>query len=162
MDRLYYLDCLVPAGTTQAAPAQFPFPLEDATLKHGAITVPDGHNGLTGVKITWSRQQIWPWANNKFLVANNRVIPFEFGDYITVSGLVVVAYNTDIFDHTFYVEMLITDAKQVAPNVNATTETVSVVPTDVSTVIDPLGPDALIASLPADALSGIVPDLSVI
>lgn len=150
MDRLYYQSCLVPAGTLQASPASFPLPLEDASLKRGNVTVPDGHNGLTGIKILWSNQQIWPWSNNQFLVANNRVIPFDFDDYMTVTGLVIQAYNTDVFAHTFYIEMVVSDTPTPRVNTDITTATPAVVPDSSLSMSDPLSPDALIASLPPD------------
>jgi hypothetical protein len=109
MDRLYYLTPQIPAGTPQSAPVSTPWPLEDNQLIKISIEVPDGHCGLTGVRILWSQQQIVPFANNSFFVANDRTIDYQFDDYITSSGLVVQGFNTDIFPHTFYITALITN-----------------------------------------------------
>lgn len=109
MDRFYFETVAVPAGTLQSAPLDHPMPLEDANLKAISITVPDGHNGLTGIRVLWSGQQIVPWGNNSFIVANNRTIPVDFNDYITVTALKFEAFNTDVFPHSFYVEITITD-----------------------------------------------------
>lgn len=111
MDRLYFKTVAVPAGTPQAAPVDAPLALEDAQLRGMDITIPDGHNGLTGLRILWSGQQIVPWGNNSFIVANNRTIHVDFNDYITISGVVFEAFNTDVFAHSFYIELTITDDK---------------------------------------------------
>lgn len=110
MDRLYAISVTVPANTPRAAPVDVALPLEDAQLTRFDITVPDGHNGLTGLRVLWSGQQIVPWGNNSFIVANNRTIPVAFNDYITASGVVFEAFNTDVFAHTFYIELTISDS----------------------------------------------------
>lgn len=147
MDRLYYLSPLTPAGTSIAAPLSTSWPLEDAQLKRVVITVPPGHNGLTGIRVLWSGQQIIPWANNQFLVANGRTIEVNFDDYMTIMGLVVVTYNTDVFDHTFYLEATVTDASLPGDMLVKAAMGATVMPADTGMPVDPLSPAFLIASV---------------
>lgn len=109
MDRTYYAVVPVPAGTAQATPVSVPVTLEDAILKGVECVVPDGHCGLTGIRLLQSQQQIFPWANNSYLVANDEKIPIAYDDQIQSSGITAQGFNTDIFDHSFYLRFTITD-----------------------------------------------------
>lgn len=109
MDRLYYQTLTVPAGTPATAPVSQAWPLEDNQLLDVHITIPDGHCGLTGFRILQAQQQIVPFANDSFIVANDEKIDYPFDDQITSTGLVLNGYNTDIFPHTFYVRATVTN-----------------------------------------------------
>jgi len=160
MDRFYYQSFAIPANTQQNAPVSFPFPLEDATLKHGAITVPDGHNGFTGIRVLWGTQQIWPWSNNQFVVANGRTIPIGFDDYITISGLIIEAFNTDIFNHTFYMELTISDLPSQSGLAANAGPSAAILPPKGPSSTDPLSPDALIASVPPEAITRLISEMA--
>jgi hypothetical protein len=109
MDRLYPINTPTPPGTPIAAPIVTPFPLEDAQLEKITIIIPDGHSGLTGIRILWSGTQIVPFALNYYLTGNDRVIEVKLNSYITVNALSIETYNLDIFAHTFWIEALVTD-----------------------------------------------------
>jgi hypothetical protein len=109
MDRIYYLVADTPAGTPIATPVTTPWPLEDNQLLSIEIDVPDGHCGLTGIRILQASQQIVPHANNSYFVANDKNTVYPFDDQITATGLVIVTYNTDVFDHKFYLTAVVTN-----------------------------------------------------
>src|SRR5271169_5219445 len=148
MDRTYYQTLMVPAGTPIGAPVSQAMPLEDANLAQIVITIPDGPNGNTGVRVLIGNQQVIPWANNLYLVANNRTITLPFDQPIGASGVVLMGYNLGIYPHTFYFEVTIADLPLPVPSMAAAT--VSAIPdaTVAAQTIDPLSADALIASLP--------------
>lgn len=157
MDRFYFLNPLIPANTPIATPVTTPWALAGEHLAYINITVPDGHNGLTGIRILWSGQQIIPWANNQYLIANNRTVPITVDEDISESGLSVVAYNTDVFDHNFYLEALVADrviARQSMAEV--VTPGVAGVSTEAG-FIDPLSPAFLIATVPPQARVTVQP-----
>lgn len=107
MDRLYYQTVSIPAGTPVATPVSIAWPMEDNYLKYVDINVPPGPSGLMGFRILWAGQQIIPWGNDSFLVTDNEKIHVDVDSYITVTGLVIQGYNTDIFAHTIYLRGLI-------------------------------------------------------
>jgi hypothetical protein len=109
MDRLYPINTPTPAGTPIAAPLVTAFPLEDAQLEKITIIIPDGHSGLTGIRILWSGTQIVPFALNYYLTGNDRIIEVKLNSYITVNALSIETYNLDVFAHTFWLEALVTD-----------------------------------------------------
>lgn len=102
----------VPKGTASSAPATAPWDLGSVVIVNIEVMIPPGHAGLTGLAIAYSGQQLVPWANgNAWLKGDDltRVIPFDFqvGRPLTLSG-----FNTDIFDHTFYLLAEVTDLSQ--------------------------------------------------
>lgn len=109
MDRLYQLAATFPAGTPVNAPISVPLILEDNQLVEMDITIPDGPSGLMGFRVLQSQQQIVPWGNTGFIVANDEKIRYSYDDQIQSSGIVVQGYNTDIFAHTIYIRVTITD-----------------------------------------------------
>lgn len=125
--RLYELDVTVPAGTQKLTPVTTPFVLEDAMLTSMTIRVPPGHVGLTGIRVVRSSQQIIPWGNFSFLVMDNEKIDLQLNEEIQRNALVVSAYNTDIFNHTFYLRAVISDfgAQQSSPIVPVAASIVS-------------------------------------
>lgn len=150
MDRLYYQTLTVPAGTAIAAAVSQAWPLEDNQLEEITIEVPDGHCGLTGVRVLQAQQQIVPFANNSFFVANDRVIDYPFKDQITSTGLVIQGYNLDIFPHTFYLTALVANLPLPGENPEAEVVTsglasdLSLLPPDflnVSTILNTPGPE---------------------
>jgi hypothetical protein len=119
MDRLYYQNLTIPAGNGVNNFDAVAWPLEDNQLLEITIEVPDGHCGLTGVRIEQAQQQIVPFANNSYLISNNRVFRYPFADQITSTGLVIVGYNGDIYPHTFYCTALVTNLSEPGENPEA-------------------------------------------
>jgi|SRR5271154_1717704 len=109
MERIYYQVVTVPPGTSPGAPLNVQVPLEDNQLKHITCVVPDGHCGLTGIQLQQSQQVIFPWSNTAYIVANDEKIEFDYDDQIQSSGIKAVAYNTDIYTHSFYLRFTITN-----------------------------------------------------
>lgn len=107
LGRLYYLEFTVPAGTPISAPVSSTWPLEDNYLIEITTRIPPGPSGQMGFRILWSEQQIVPWGNNSYLIADNEEIVWRSNTAMTVSGLVVQGYNTGTYPHTAYLRALI-------------------------------------------------------
>lgn len=105
--RYYDQSITAPANTPASSPAQIPVALETNHLDRIEIDVPDGHDRQTGIRITDNGSVIVPFSLNGFIVANNHYFDIPFDDDITAGDLVIQAYNTDVFDHTFYVRFVV-------------------------------------------------------
>lgn len=147
-----------PAATPQATPVVTALPLEDALLESIRIIIPDGHVGLTGIRLLQAQQQIIPWDNNEYIIGNDRVIDIPFNGEMTVSGLVAHTYNTGTNVHKHFVEVLIKDLPN--PNVLVPTPASAplIVPQTLPSTADPLSPDALLSTLPDSAALPPLPD----
>ena len=109
MDRIYYQIVAVPANTPQSAPFTVTIPLEENDLVEIDCIIPDGHCGLTGIRLLQSQQQVWPWANNSYFVGNDTHLNIPYKDAIQASGMVAEGFNTDIFAHGFYFRFTVTN-----------------------------------------------------
>jgi len=111
--RFYVLPVTVAAGTAVATPQQTVWPLEFNKLSYISVMVPPGHNGNTGIRFQRSTQQVIPRGNSIPLIANSETVLIDVDEELTESKLVVLTYNTDIYDHTFYLRALMTDLPSI-------------------------------------------------
>jgi hypothetical protein len=121
MDRLYQATILTPPGTTAALPLTSNLPLEDAELVSVTILIPDGHAGLTGIRILQAGKEIVPWSNDDWLISNDEIVTVPIGNQITAVGLQIQTYNTDAFPHKHWVRALINDLNTSAAQTAAAT-----------------------------------------
>lgn len=146
--RLYKLDITVPAKTAQLTPILTQWPLEDCILNSIRIVVPPGHVGLTGIRILQSQQQIIPWGNLSYLVMDNDKYDVQINSEIGASAISVAAYNTDIYNHTFYLRAQISDISSTP-----TTPILPVAAATVSTLDATPGTAPLAAGIPQSDLT---------
>jgi hypothetical protein len=111
MDRYYPVTVAVAPGTTATAPSTTTVLLENAYLADVELLVPPGHGGLTGVRIRMSRQQVIPWGSNSWIIADNYIRVFDVREEIGINTVSVQAYNTDVFEHSFYMLFHIQDRR---------------------------------------------------
>ena len=107
MDRLYYLDALIPAGTPIASPYTLTWPLEDNKCEYIDFLVPPGPSGYMGFRLLWASQQVIPWGNNSWIVTDNENRRFDCDFDMTSTGLVFQGYNLGSFQHSVYLRALI-------------------------------------------------------
>lgn len=148
MDRIYYEVVTVPAGTLQASPFSAVIPLEDNQLVSITVVVPDGHCGLTGIRLLQSQQQVFPWANNSYIVANDERIIYDYKDEIQASGMTAEGFNTDIFDHSFYFRFTITNLPEPGAEPSAEAVTPGQAPAVYVPETDQLNTENIVASVP--------------
>ena len=155
-DRFYVTSLTVPAHTPSTAPASIMWLMGEESIEDIIITIPDGHNGLTGIRIIYSNQQIIPYANNQYYVGNNRVVPIRYNDYINGIGLLVQGYNDDIWPHTFFLECTAIHATITVNSGSVASGGPAIVPGTNIATLDPLSPDALIGSVPAQIFANLI------
>lgn len=122
--------------------------------------MPDGHDRATGIQIVSNGTVIVPFSGNAFIVANSHYFTIPFDDNITVGDLRIQAYNTDVFDHTFYLRFVLSNSvSAVAANVVSSQVPGTVAPADQVTIATlAVTPDDLaVASIPPPP----APDLTV-
>lgn len=164
--RYYDQAITAPANTPASSPAQIPVPLETNHLDRIEIDVPDGHDRQTGIRITDNGSVIVPFSLNGFIVANNHYFTIPFDDDITVGDIVIQAYNTDVFDHTFYVRFVVRNSAVAASSQIVSAQQPGTVATNADQSVAGLAvtPDDLAAAgpqLPAPVPTGPpVPDIT--
>lgn len=97
----------VPLGTLQAAPTSTQWDLGNVVVETLEIMVPKGHSGLTGIHVDYQGVPLVPFSlPATFLVAADETITVPL-DLEIGAPLTIVAYNTDQFDHAFYLRALV-------------------------------------------------------
>lgn len=109
MDRIYPVTLTAPPGTLPTGPITQPVTLENASLISIELLIPPGHCGFTGLRVRSSRQQVLPWGNIDWIIADNYTNTFPVNEEIGSRAISIQAYNTDVYDHTFYIRLLIRD-----------------------------------------------------
>lgn len=116
MDRYYPVALNVPAGTSIAAAIEQEVVLENNLLVDVEVEIPSGHSGFTGVRVLSSHQQILPWGNSSWIVADDYVRVFSWNEEVGANAISVQGYNTDKIAHTFYLRFHVVNLPVIAPS----------------------------------------------
>lgn len=140
----------ITAGTLSSAPMTKDVSFKDGIVDRVELVVPDGCNGLVGFALQAAHQQVIPWTNAGWIIANDEVIVWPLDGYISSGSWQLIGYNTDVFDHTIYARFLITErsapglGSAVAPIVIAAapaeSAAVELLPPEVTTTTEQVAP----------------------
>lgn len=113
---------VAPASTTKANPLEVLTAFRVATVTRIEIDVPDGHAGQTGIFLAVAHGRVLPRTAGSFLVANDSHLGWDVFEQPNSGAWSAFVYNTDLFDHSFYVRysVVFLDAD---PNPSALTPT---------------------------------------
>lgn len=115
----------VPAGTALISPLAQSFALGVVVVDRIEVMIPPGHAGLTGLAILYGGVPLVPWQTGNvpltsladFLVGDDKDWQFSVG--FQISGpLQIRAFNTDVYDHSFYLRAEVRDVAAIAQPAN--------------------------------------------
>lgn len=90
-------------GTAKASPQVNTWNLGNVLLNRLSVRVPRGHAGLTGIVVLYNGLAIFPFGQPpSYLVTTGETVGQDFSEEELGSALTIQTYNTDIFDHSFY------------------------------------------------------------
>lgn len=115
IDRYYRFSHLQSKFTVQGAGALVKRVLEDALLVDIEVTIPPGHNGLTGIRVLQSGAQILPWRNSPYLIGDSYTRVFPINTEIGANSIATQAFNNDFVGHSFYITFHIQDLPRATP-----------------------------------------------
>jgi hypothetical protein len=104
----------VPAGTASSAPLSGDVSFDPGVLVGVEIDIPDGHSGLTGLRVATAHQQLLPFTAGDWLIGNDESLEWALHSMPDTGNWQLIGYNTDVFAHTFYVRFLVSDLAGVA------------------------------------------------
>ena len=99
----------VPAGTAQATPQTTDVSFPDGLVKRVELDVPPGHTGHTGIRILAATGRFIPYTSGAYLVADDHDFGWDVIGVIDTGSFQVQAYNTDVYDHAFYLRFSVLD-----------------------------------------------------
>lgn len=97
----------VAAGTLETAPAITALALPRADLERVDIVVPSGHSGQTGIALALAQQQVIPFEDGTWIQADDESISLPLDDYPESGQWSALAFNDDVFAHSFYLRFLL-------------------------------------------------------
>lgn len=106
-DRIPAFRVTVPAGTAVAAPVTVDVSFPQATVTEIEIVIPDGHAGFTGLALAQAQQQVIPDNDGNWIISNDEKIRWPVANTLDNGNWQAVMYNTDVYDHSFYVRFLL-------------------------------------------------------
>lgn len=104
--RVFTRTVTVPAGTAIATPLSVDISFNQSVVETVEIVIPDGHAGFTGIALQQAHQQVIPEEAGTWLISNDEKIIFAIEDFIDNGNWQAVMYNTDVYDHSFYLRFL--------------------------------------------------------
>lgn len=104
--RVYEGDLTVPAGTPASAPVSSVINMPVGEIARVTLVVPDGHSGLTGLQMQLAGTSIVPYGPGTWITANGYQDSWDIDQPVNPGQFALVGYNTDAFQHTFYVRIL--------------------------------------------------------
>jgi hypothetical protein len=100
-DQVVGADLTVPAGTPIAAPATLVVQNGPGWISLVRLTIPAGHNGLTGWALSLAGTLVIPYAGQSWVTGNDLHLEWPLNRWYNDGQLVVRAYNLGVFAHTF-------------------------------------------------------------
>lgn len=106
-DRLEPFEVTVPAGTLEASPQRTALSFLDGNVTDINILIPPGPSGFVGFRIEYDGEPVIPGRGRPFIVGDDERIEWPIRGYPTGGGWELVAFNTDVFEHTLYLRFYI-------------------------------------------------------
>lgn len=121
--RIESFQVVVPAGTLQVSPLDTALDFVPAVVDEITILVPPGPSGLVGFAFIHSFQQIIPFQDGEFIVADNEVLRWPLSRFPEGRGWIVRAFNEDVYNHTLFIRMLLSEGGTDAAVTQLTVDT---------------------------------------
>lgn len=113
--RLFEGELTVPAGTQPAAPVTLTLAaIPEGIVTSARLTVPPGHAGFTGFQLAIAGTPVVPYLGG-WIVADDDKFDVPLDQEVAPGQVVMQGYNTDIYQHTFYLRVFWKDGPAVQP-----------------------------------------------
>lgn len=107
--RVEVFEVTAPAGTLPAVPVEVATGFTPGELVGLEIVIPDGHDGLTGIRLALAHAQAIPHTAGAWIIGNDETIEMDTAGYPNSGAWSAIVYNADAFDHTFHLRFYVAD-----------------------------------------------------
>lgn len=108
-ERIEIKTVTTPAGTAIASPLVTTLDWREGYPVRVEIRIPPGPSGLVGVQFAHSGQVIIPHDPDEWLVTDNEAVTWPLDNYPYNPKWTVRTYNTDVYEHTVQIRMLLNE-----------------------------------------------------
>lgn len=113
--RVEQFEITTPTGTLQTAPQITSLAFQEGTIQRLELTIPGGHAGLTGIAFFHATVQVIPYRAGTFIRGDGQEMGWDLVRYPAGGLWVVRTFNTDVYDHTHHLRLLLDDIPTPAP-----------------------------------------------
>jgi hypothetical protein len=114
-DRIEQFEITTTAGVLSTAPTVTPLTMREGQVDRIDLVIPAGHAGLTGIALFHSGNQVIPYKAGAFFRGDDQVRSWPVARYPIGAAWTVRTFNTDVYDHTHMITLLITDVPDAGP-----------------------------------------------
>jgi hypothetical protein len=114
-NRIEPFEVTVPAGTASSAPQRTSLAFPDGEAVRLEIRMPPGPSGLVGFQVHYSGQSVIPYRGSTFIKGDDERFDWDLERYPERGDWELLAYNTDIYDHTLYLRFHVVDRMSAVP-----------------------------------------------
>lgn len=104
----------VPAGRRLTNPKVYDLSFLPGIVRELELVIPNGHAGLTGIRITAAHTPLIPVTVGQWISSNDEIIRWPLENYIESGNWGALAYNEDLYPHSFYVRFLVDPPRSAA------------------------------------------------
>lgn len=97
-------DVTCPAGTAKTSPQTTSIGFQPTFVQRVIILIPDGHVGLTGIRLAIAGGQLLPITRDTWFSGNDRTVDMEVTDYPNSGAWQAITYNTGQYAHGWHIE----------------------------------------------------------
>lgn len=112
MTRIQSYTVTVPANTLASAPQSTRIQFSPGTITRIDIKVPPGPSGNLAINVNSGGNNYIPVNSGSFLFPDDDYLVFPLSAAPNSGNWTIVAYNTDVWDHSFYVTFHVEDNLQ--------------------------------------------------
>lgn len=109
MTRIQSYPVTTPANTLASAPQSTLIQFSPGTVTQIDIKVPPGPSGNLAINVNSGGNNYIPVNSNAFLFPDDDDLVFRLSAAPNSGNWTIIAYNTDVWDHTFYVTFHVED-----------------------------------------------------
>lgn len=92
----------VPPGTLPGVPAIAVIPNNPGYITDIVLTIPGGHDGLTGFALKLGGTLVVPYTGSQWVIGDDYTYRWKFGRWVNAGQLQALGYNAGVFPHSFY------------------------------------------------------------
>jgi hypothetical protein len=118
-DRIETPTVTILSGATPAAPQNTSLALRDAVLERVEVVIPPGPSGLVGFAFVHSGQQVIPFTEGDWIIADDYTFAADLEHFPTGDLWSIRGYNLDIYDHSLYFRFFFRELPTPIPSAGA-------------------------------------------
>lgn len=92
-----------PAGVAIATPREIATTIDPGTVNRIEVDIPDGHNGVTGLRLAVAHGQVIPATTGAWIIGNDDHLAWDLYGHLDSGAWSAFVYNLGNYSHSWFV-----------------------------------------------------------